>query len=417
MIQLSGLAADLFEAIKKIPVIDCHEHLPTEKARVESKVDAITLFSHYCQADLVAAGLSDEDSRIAFDTSQPLGPRWQKLKPYVEAIRFGSYAYPAYAYVQQVLGIDDINDSTIDEITRRLQADNKPGIYKKIIQDLCGIETCIQCLWAVVEGDQPFFVYLCGERATNPDIGQLERDTGRSIYTLNNYVDAMHQFMEGEKRKGAVGMKIGMAYQRTLEVADVPASAAEPVFAQLRANMSPGISAADRRVLQDYLIRRNIEACIDVDLPVVIHTGYQAGNRNDIRNSRATDLWPLLHSYPKARFDLFHGSAPYVSDMIVLGKYFPNVSLNMCWMHIMGPQISRRALGEWLDAVPVTKIFAFGGDYMLPEKIFGHLQLARADVAMVLAEKVEQGRMKTDEALGVARLLFYENPKRWYKLK
>ena len=416
MIKLSGLAADLFDAIKKIPVIDCHEHLPTEKERVASKVDAITLFSHYCVADLVAAGISEEESRMVFDTSQPLAPRWQKLEPYVNAIRFGSHAYAAYAYVQQVLGIDDINDSTIDEITSRLQADNKPGIYKKIIQDICGIETCIQCMWTVVEGDQAFFVYLCGERATNPDIGQLEKETGRSIYTLKDYVDAVHQVMEEQKRKGAVGMKIGMAYSRTLEVADVPAAAADSVFVKLRAGVTPAISAEDRRVLEDYLLRRNIEACIDVDMPVVIHTGYQGGNYNDIRNSRAILLWALLRSYPKARFDLFHGSFPYVSDMTVLGKYFPNVALNMCYMHIVGPEGSRRALGEWLDAVPVTNIFAFGADYFLPEKILGHLQLAQADVASVLAEKVERGRMTADQALHVARLLFYENPKRWYKL-
>jgi hypothetical protein len=124
-----------------------------------------------------------------------------------------------------------------------------------------------------------------------------------------------------------------------------------------------------------------------------------------------------LKDYPQARFDLFHGSFPYVSDMTVLGKYFPNVSLNMCWMHIMGPEVSRRALGEWLDAVPATKIFAFGGDYTVVEKVYGHLELARADVAQVLAGKVEAGRMSEADALKVARLVFRENPRRWYRLK
>ena len=168
--------------------------------------------------------------------------------------------------------------------------------------------------------------------------------------------------------------------------------------------------------VEDYLIRREVEACIENDLNVVIHTGHQAGNRNDIRNARSTHLWSLLKDYPKARFDLFHGSFPYIGDMTVLGKYFENVTLNMCWMHIMSPEVSRRALREWLDTVPVTKIFAFGGDYHVIEKVYGHLKLARADVAIVLAEKVEEGRMTTDQALEVARLLFNENPKRWYRL-
>ncbi|OPZ18545.1 MAG: hypothetical protein BWZ10_01029 [candidate division BRC1 bacterium ADurb.BinA364] len=100
--------------------------------------------------------------------------------------------------------------------------------------------------------------------------------------------------------------------------------------------------------------------------------------------------------------------------MNVLGKYFENVTLNMCWMHIMGPEMSRRALREWLDAVPVTKLFAFGGDYQVVEKVYGHLTLARWNVAVVLAESIRAGRMTREQALRVARLWFHDNPKRWY---
>jgi hypothetical protein len=102
--------------------------------------------------------------------------------------------------------------------------------------------------------------------------------------------------------------------------------------------------------------------------------------------------------------------------MTCLGKYFENVTLNMCWMHIMSPSLSRHALSQWLDAVPVNKIFAFGGDYNVVEKIYGHLKLARANVAAVLAQKVEEERFDEDDALHIARLLFHDNPKKWYKI-
>ena len=58
-----------------------------------------------------------------------------------------------------------------------------------------------------------------------------------------------------------------------------------------------------------------------------------------------------------------------------------------------------------------------GGDYGVPEKIYGHLQLARADVSAVLAENVEAGRMTVTDALQVALLIFHENPNRWYGLR
>lgn len=421
MIKLPALAGELLEEIAMIPVVDCHEHLPCEPRRVKQTIDVTHLFSHYCRADLIAAGMPmGSEQEEFFNAQKPLLERWRKGAPFVEAIRFGSYAYPAFAYVREVLGIDDITEHTVEEISRRLQADNTPGLLKRLMQDLCRIEISIQCREDAVLNDQPFQVYLCRDKSYDVShagaLRVLEEATGVDIYSLGDCVRALHAFVAKQKAAGSVGLKVGAAYGRTLEYVDVPASEAEKAFAKLRAGVRSRLSDVETEALENYLLRREVEACIDNDMPVVIHTGYQAGVRNDIRNARATHLWPLLAAYPKARFDLFHGSFPYVSDMTVIGKYFANVSLNMCWMHIMGPEISRRALGEWLDAVPVNKIFAFGGDYSVPEKIYGHLQLARANVATVLAEKVQRGRMNEQEALEVARLLFNENPKRWYRL-
>jgi len=420
MTRLEGLAADLFAEIGKMKVIDTHEHLYREADRVSREVDVTTLFSHYLKPDLEAAGLlHGAPQNEVYDTSKPLAERWQKLKPYFEAVRYGAHAYPAIAYVREILGFPDIDDATVESISARLKQDNKPGLYKALIQDLCNIELCIQCVGGVIEGGQPFFRYLwmdITDGISAQSIQSLESVMDCSIHTMQDYVKSLGAYAEMQKEKGAVGMKIASAYNRDLDFQDVPAGRAEEVFVQLRGRVRPQISAGDQKLLEDYLLRREVEACVDVGTPIAIHTGYQYGNKNDIRNTRAVQLWSLLKSYPKARFDLYHGSIPYVSDMTVLGKYFENVALNMCYMHLLSPCIAQRALHEWIDAVPVTKIFAFGGDYGIVEKIYGHLKLARADVATVLADEVERGRFTAEEALHVAHLLFYENPKRWYGL-
>jgi len=416
--KLKGLAAELFEEIKRIPVVDCHEHLPTEAERLVQETDVTRLFTHYCKADLSSAGLPmGKSQEEVFDFHQPLLPRWRKLKPAFERIRYGSYAFPAIAYVRDILGFEDISDETVEAISGKLQEDTKPGFYKRIMQDLCGIEIAIQCKDGVVPDDQDFFVYLCRDRTFGLPVSMLERETDRSVHSLSDYVDALHQYVADRKAEGAVGYKVGAAYGRSLDFPDVSHGEAERIFVKLRAKVTSNVSDAERETVENFLMRRAVEACIESDMPVVIHTGYQAGVHNDIRNARATHLWSLLNDYPAARFDLFHGSFPYVEDMTCLGKYFENVSLNMCWMHIMGPEVSRRALGQWIDAVPVSKIFAFGGDYSVVEKIYGHLLLARADVAMVLAEKVERGRFSESDALRIARMLFNENPKGWYGLR
>jgi hypothetical protein len=38
--------------------------------------------------------------------------------------------------------------------------------------------------------------------------------------------------------------------------------------------------------------------------------------------------------------------------------------------------MARTALDEWLDMVPSSKIFGFGGDYAIVEKVYGHVVLA-----------------------------------------
>jgi hypothetical protein len=84
----------------------------------------------------------------------------------------------------------------------------------------------------------------------------------------------------------------------------------------------------------------------------------------------------------------------------------------MCWGHIISPEAARRALVEWLDAVPANKISAFGGDYCFIDGVYGHQYLARRNVACSLAQKVADDTIDLERAKEIATWLFVENPKR-----
>ncbi|MEM2428834.1 MAG: amidohydrolase, partial [Candidatus Bathyarchaeia archaeon] len=119
-----------------------------------------------------------------------------------------------------------------------------------------------------------------------------------------------------------------------------------------------------------------------------------------------------------AKFDLYHAGIPWVRELGVIGKTFPNVWLNLCWCHVISQEMARSALDEWIDLMPITKIIGFGGDYSIPvEKIYGHLVMAKEDIAEVLARRISRGLMKRSEALEIARMWFYENPVELYGLK
>jgi uncharacterized protein len=117
------------------------------------------------------------------------------------------------------------------------------------------------------------------------------------------------------------------------------------------------------------------------------------------------------------RFDMFHLGSPMLRDAMLIGKNHPNVTCNLCWLPLISQVQLERSLDELIDLVPVNKIIAFGGDYRLcVQKAWGALVMARECVASALARRVDAGDFDRAEALRIAKLWFFDNPVRIYKL-
>jgi predicted TIM-barrel fold metal-dependent hydrolase len=142
-----------------------------------------------------------------------------------------------------------------------------------------------------------------------------------------------------------------------------------------------------------------------------------AGFRSRRERPYRTLLTNLFFLYPNVKFDLFHISYPFQEKLAVLGKTFPNVYVDFCWAHIVSPSAARRAMHEFLETVPVNKIFGYGGDYRFPELSYGHLQIAKEDITQVLGEKVEAGFCSEEESVEIAGMLLRENALRLFGAK
>jgi predicted TIM-barrel fold metal-dependent hydrolase len=217
--------------------------------------------------------------------------------------------------------------------------------------------------------------------------------------------------------EGAVGIKIGIAYRRSLRFEKVAHGDAERVFAQLFSHLGEGPSWEEARPLQDYMFHRIIQAAVERDVPIQIHTGLQEGNGNVLENSNPLHLTNLCLEYGRAKFDLFHGGYPYTGELLALAKNFPNVYLDLCWLYIISPSAGARMLHEAIETVPSNKIFAFGGDFIIPEGAYGHSVMARRVVSRVLTEKVEDGYLTEEDATTLARCILRESPAALYRLK
>lgn len=419
----NSLKRDIYEELCGIPTIDAHEHLPPEESRMKEPCDFYSLFQHYCSADLISSGATKEDMAALANRQLPLAERWARFRPFFSAIRTGSCARSPLIVVRDLLGFADLNDGTYEAVSAKLQEINKPGLYDHILRERCSIAACIEC-WCLEKGPYPDYFYHLApgpeviDLADQQAVNQLAAKCDYDIHTLDDVLTCMTRTVERWRANPkVVGIKSTHAYRRSIAFQKVTAHEAETVFNRILTHEGHALSAHELIPLQDFLMFELVARAEAVHLPMVFHTGFQAGNYNRIVNANPLLLQSLIEEFPRARIDLFHGGMPWVREIAFLAKYFPGVHLNMTFMHIGCSAQARSALCEWLDMVPNTKIFGFGGDYGVVEKVYGHLTLARQNIAAVLSDKIAAGTVSRSEASLVARRLMFDNPRDFYGLK
>ena len=101
----------------------------------------------------------------------------------------------------------------------------------------------------------------------------------------------------------------------------------------------------------------------------------------------------------------------------MMAKHYHNLYLDMGWVHAISAELAARAIRLYVDLLPRNKVCGFGGDYQVVEKVFGHLTLARENIAHALAQKVGEGALTNADAEAWAKALLYDNPIEVYKLE
>ena len=257
-------------------------------------------------------------------------------------------------------------------------------------------------------------------------IEALERFTDRSIHALDDFVAGLNAAIDRFKGTGKLAaIKIGMAYRRDLVVIDPTRHQAELAFSRIRSRKlfwdgiqqnTGAVDAATGRALADYMFHRLVQRAVDEDLPIQIHTGYLAGNWGSLAGTKALNLIPIFEKYRTARFDVFHASWPWASELGAIAKNYPNVWADMCWAWAMNPTESARALSEWLDGVPFNRIFAYGADTRLPWNNVGYSLQAKLGIARVLEEKIEADFMTAETAEEIAEHIMLKNGEEFFGL-
>ena len=412
----------LLDVMGSMEIIDSHEHLPPEKERLATTPDFFMFFSHYCPSDFQAAGMTAAEM-VFLRADHSIEEKWRIFERYYPLIQDGSYCRAAHLAMNRFYGIPRLEcEADARTLTKAIRQANTPGLYRRVLKETCRIRKSVN--FVGLDDDPEYFASVphCTYYAesTVATIRALEDQMGTTCANLSAYVDAVREDVRRSVARGLKGIKIHFAYFRDLAFEPRTHADAERVFLRV---MEEGygwrpysLGYEEMRPLQDYMIHRLVEMAIELDVPVVFHTGLQAEMGHNPDNARPTRLWNLINRYRKARFILLHAGLPWMDDAAMLAKQYANVWLDMGWDHLISPELSRRALATWIDMLPMNKIFGFGGDYMVVEKVYGHLVLARENIAAVLAHKEVRNGMSPARAQAWLKALLWDNPNTVYKL-
>jgi hypothetical protein len=414
-------------------IIDTHEHLPPERERTTEEVDVLaTFYQYYASSDLISAGMPEEEFLKIWDTSRTLDERWEIFEPWWERTGNTAYARALEIAARDLYGVEGISSDTYEVLSRRMRERNREGLYPWVLKERCNIEISILDM-GLYDVDRSLFAPVlhfndmlrATDRAAIEDIGRSE---GGPIHTLSDLCNAARARFD-RLQGSVVAVKIPTAYERPIFFEKTSFSEAEEAFNKIyrtrlfrRMEVPPKgdkrvpahVGAEELLPLQDYLVHLIVGEAESRRLPIQIHTGLQEGNENIVTHSKPTLLVNLFMEYRDAKFDIFHGGWPYSSELGALAKNFPNVYIDMCWMHVISDGMARTALSEWLDEVPASKIMGFGGDYAFVEGVYGHAVMAKENIARVLASKVEERAFSLEEAKKYASWLLRDNPLRLF---
>jgi hypothetical protein len=317
---------------------------------------------------------------------------------------------------------NDMTDEHVREaLTVKLRLMEEKGeSYPAWVLDQAGIETIFVNLPGLGPGQTaPRFLWVVyADTLLSPFAGDQRPST------LDAYLEeVVGPQLQQWKSVGAVAIKFGMAYQRSLDIAVVSAADAESVYAQ---HVRDGkLSATNDKALQDFLFRAVAREAGGLGLAVHIHTGIGADPYFNISGSNPMLLESVFNdaTLRQTNFVMLHGGWPFEREAgVMLIK--PNVYADFSSQTFLR---STRALSDvleaWLAWYPEKVLFgtdAYPDDTPLAnweEKLWLTTRTAREALALALTRMMADGQITRSRAEELARMVLRENAVKLYQLE
>ena len=210
----------------------------------------------------------------------------------------------------------------------------------------------------------------------------------------------------GKIKNGCVALKNAIAYDRCIDYQETSKEKAQKVFKD-----KVPITKANVKLFQDYIFYEICKLAAELDVPIQCHTGLGC-----LEKTNALNMLNIIKANPDTRFVLFHGSFPWVDDILGLLHTCQNIYTDICWLPLLSPTVAEYTLHQLIEVGTAEKV-CWGCDTWTSEESYG-ARLALNDVlASVLSKKIEKRYFSINEADCIIKNILYNNPKSIYKIK
>lgn len=385
-----------------LPVIDvhCHPFLNPGAMTVERFVDAFS-FSGGGVPFMVEGGL----------------PHDQALIDEVQGVRRNTL-YHRYA-IRQLAKVLDCAPTLDAVVTARNVASESYTEYTRLLYSTCGLTTLVSDFgYPLPEIDMAAFkAEIAAQvipiyRIEPLIVDLLAMEIGWAEFQ-RRYDDALTDAIQ---HRGFYGFKSVIAYRTGLDVSPLSRSADQGL--QALDAIRRGIGGNAMKKLRDHLLCRALERCMDLDVPMQIHTGMGDYEVNLVK-CRPGLLMDLLRfpTFRACKVLLVHTGYPYHAEAGYMANMLPRVYCDVSEGIPFAAHAAERIFLETLEMAPLNKVL-FGTDgYTMPEINFIGTMLGKQALTRALQRLVDEDLLDPADALVAGKWILAENAQRLYGIE
>ena len=423
------LPDDLYERICDLPIIDVHSHLHRDRMAARELRDVV--FYHMLLYPLRAAGMAEQTLWPGGrEGSHDPARVYAESMPCWRSVASTSFGWALRTILRELYEFDEpIAAESLPRLRDKFDAKVAQPDWEQSVLARANVRRILSSridVEPLAPGEPDPGVRFTIEAA--PSSGIREFDTwpqrlrhlnelaGKPVATLadlQSVLTAFYDRFEWSEKHALVSWVSSQA-----EFRPVASSAIDGLLADAQAGRDVGADGA--RLLEAALIRCTCQAIRDKTGVFQICYGTQfvtPGALHPVTRSAgafASGLAHLAGEFPEIHFNLLSGHEPDEPALCSLCLAYANVSLGGYWWNNFYPSVMRAAWHRRLDMVPTSRLCGFFSDGYCVDWIYARIRMTQRVLANVLAEKVEQGFYTPDQAVGVAREILFETPRRLF---